>query len=112
MEAYQVGRVLAGLTVGWRNHPAVLMWRNYEGALNEYGRAICDEWIRRGFVDNMRERFLELPVIRPAWLGDARLHLSHQSNLIRKYPEHYKQHFPEVADDIPYFWVTKEITNG
>ena len=108
VEAYQIGRVLQGLTKGWRNHPAVLMWRGYEPALYEYGRVICLEWRERGFVDNMIERFPRERIELPSWLGDERLHLSHQSNLIRKYPEHYKEYFPEVADDLPYFWVTKE----
>jgi hypothetical protein len=101
-------RVLGGLTKGWRNHPAVLMWRGYEPALYEYGRIVCVEWIRRGFRDTMLERFPIEPVILPYWLGDSRLHLSHQSNLIRKYPEHYRRYFPTVADDLPYYWVTKE----
>lgn len=108
VEAYQITRVLAGLTKGWRNHPAVLMWAGYEPALYEYGRAICLEWRERGFIDNMLERFPIEPITLPSWLGDSRLHLSHQSNLIRKYPEHYRQHFPKVEDNLPYFWVTKE----
>lgn len=108
VEAYQITRVLKGLTKGWRNHPAVLMWREYEPALYEYGRLVCVEWIRRGFQDTMLERFPVEPVTLPSWLGDSRLHLSHQSNLIRKYPEHYRRYFPTVADDLPYYWVTKE----
>lgn len=109
VEAYQITRVLAGLTRGWRNHPAVLMWQDYEPALFEYGRVICREWIERGFNDNLYDKFPTAKIIVPSWLGDMRLHLSHQSNLIRKLPEHYRQHFPEVADNLPYFWVSKEM---
>jgi len=32
-------------------------------------------------------------------------HLSHQSNLVRKYPEYYRWLFPDVPDDLPYVWV-------
>jgi len=108
VEAWQILKALRGETKGWRNHPAVLMWEGYEGALSEYGRIVCVEWRERGYVDNMYDRFPVEPVELPKWLGDDRLHLSHQSNLIRKYPEHYRQHFPDVEDNLPYFWVANE----
>lgn len=102
-------RVLHGETKGWRNHPAVLMWRGFEPALYEYGRIVCVEWRERGFKDTMLERFPNSPIILPRWLGDDRLHLSHQSNLVRKDPEHYRQYFPDVENDLPYFWVANEM---
>jgi hypothetical protein len=101
-------KVLRGETKGWRNHPAVLMWREYQPALYEYGRIVCAEWRGRGFVDNLYDIFPHERLVLPKWLGDTRLHLSHQSNLIRKAPEHYRQYFPEVEDNLPYFWVSKE----
>ena len=39
---------------GWKNHPAVKMWRGNERTLIEYGVAICDEWTRRGHRDTVR----------------------------------------------------------
>ena len=38
LEGYQILNVLSGQspTGGWRNHPAVLMWKNHEGALLKY----------------------------------------------------------------------------
>lgn len=109
VEAWQVLRALRGETKGWRNHPAVLMWRGHENALNLYAREMCLEWRERGYVDNMLDRFVCVgePTL-PKWLGDSRLHLSHQSNLIRKYPEYYREHFPDVPNDLDYFWVTNE----
>lgn len=111
VEAFQILKTLAlgERAKGWRNHPAVLMWRGHEGALNLYAREMCLEWRERGYVDNMLDRFVCVgePTL-PKWLGDSRLHLSHQSNLIRKYPEHYREHFPDVPDDLDYFWVTNE----
>ena len=108
VEAWQILRALNGESRGWANHPAVRMWAGYEGALCEYGRVVCFEWRERGYVDNMYDRFPNMPIILPSWLGDSRLHTSHQSNLIRKYPEHYKEHFPDVEDNIPYYWVANE----
>jgi hypothetical protein len=40
----------------------------------------------------------------PPWLGDADLHRSHQSALVRKDPAHYRPFFPGVPDDMPYVW--------
>ena len=34
---------------GWVNHPAVKMWRGYEGALTLYVLAMVREWERRGY---------------------------------------------------------------
>lgn len=108
VETFQILRALRGETIGWRNHPAVLMWAGHEDALNQYGREICLEWIKRGYKDTMLERFQHKPrVVLPSWLGDSRLHLSHQSNLIRKDPTYYSIRFPNVSADLPYYWVTK-----
>ena len=110
LEGYQIMKILSGAseTGAWRNHPAVLMWRGHEEALNQYGREMCLEWIARGYNDSMLERFVCVgdPDL-PSWLGDTRLHLSHQSNLIRKDPEYYGAKFPNVSADLPYYWVAK-----
>lgn len=111
VEAYQILRVLAGLTKGWRNHPAVLMWRGYEPALNKYGLVICDEWKERGFADTLSDKFHVNPNIQieyPSWIGNKQFHESHASNLVRKFPEHYRQYFPDIDDTLPYYWATKQ----
>lgn len=104
---------------GWSNHPAVLMWQGYERALLEYQRSVCEVWTARGFKDTCYLKTLGLvrrwhggsipPYLDPPWLGDARLHRSHQSNLIRKDGGYYGPLFPGVSADEPYVWpVTKE----
>ena len=40
----------------------------------------------------------------PPWFGDKEFHRSHQSNLIRKMPEHYQKLFPDVPNNLPYVW--------
>ena len=106
VEAFQIQGVLAGLTKGWKHHPAVLMWEGYEDALALYGQAICLEWKRRGFEDNLYQNFIvgNQEVVYPSWLGNEDFHISHQSNLIRKNPEHYQLQFPTVSSDLPYVW--------
>ena len=94
---------------GWKNHPAVKMWKNHENALVEYGLIICDEWIKRGYKDTCRDKISayynnDKPVVKPNWLNN-RFCLSHQSNLIRKKPEHYRIIFGnDIPDNLPYVW--------
>lgn len=115
VEAWQILNALLGRSDGWVHHPATRAWRGYERALCLYGIAVCEEWIRRGYRDTMRERFaaavqtLDGPTT-PPWLGDEAFRRSHQSNLIRKFPEHYGPMFPGVPSDLPYVWPTKEST--
>lgn len=117
-EALVILRVCHIPTYGWQNHPAVRMWRGYEQALISYGLAICDEWTSRGHADTVKEKLLVYsrnPGPRsqeelggegwlPPWLGDSRLHRSHQSALLRKSPDWYRPYFPDVPDDLPYYW--------
>ena len=109
VEAWQILNALRGQTKGWTNHPITKMWRGHERALCEYGIAICDEWIRRGYKDTTRERFIaiysELPDTGlPLWLGNTAFHRSHKSNLKRKDSNHYQF---DVPNDLPYIWVDR-----
>ena len=96
---------------GWKNHPAVKMWRGHEQALIEYGLYICREWIRRDYQDTCAGKMIAMihdfdpsSALPPDWWGDPEVHDSHKSNLLRKAPDHYGQWWPEVSDDLPYKW--------
>lgn len=108
VEALQILSVLSGQTSAWGKHPAVLMWKGYEGCLKEYGIAICKAWTKLGYADTCRQKIGTIYpknwVDEPPWLGDPDFHRSHQSNLVRKNPDHYRQFFPDVPDDLPYIW--------
>jgi len=114
IEPMQILQTLTGLnkTKSWTNHPAVKMWRGYELALAEYVYAICDEWTSHGYKDTCKGKtkdiisthYADKSIVFPPWLGDESFHKSHQSNLVRKKPEHYKKHFSDVPDDLPYVW--------
>lgn len=109
VETKQIINALEGNSTGWVNHPAVRMWRGYEPALALYGVVMCAMWAERGYVDNLLPFFAlrlreEAPM--PPWFGDPEFHRSHQSNLVRKMPEHYGPIFPGVPDDLPYVWPT------
>ncbi|MEU6394080.1 MSMEG_6728 family protein [Streptomyces sp. NPDC046939] len=118
-------QVLRGLTVpgyGWRHHPAVRMWFGYEEALVRYGLDVCATWVAQGRADTCATTLVTdftrhrpgVPVRDqdqlaadgelPPWLGEPAFHISHQSALLRKAPEIYAPVFPDVPDDLPYFW--------
>lgn len=108
LEANQIINILLGIQKGngWKNHPAVKMWKGHVSALMMYFNDISKEWVRRGYKHNMGFYNLDLmvPISFPKWLGNKEFHLSHQSNLLRKLPDHYRIFFPEVRDDLPYIW--------
>lgn len=96
---------------GWQNHPAVNMWRGYLGALLDYQAAICYEWVaNRGYKDTCLEKTevllqgQDVTNDYPDWLGDSKIHTSHQSNLVRKDPIFYRAVFPNVPNDLEYVW--------
>jgi hypothetical protein len=122
VEAIQVLRGLTVADYGWRHHPAVAMWAGYEEALVRYGLEICAVWCESGHADTCATTLVadlgaatgcaaprvqsDLAVAGelPPWLGEPALHRSHQSALLRKDPAHYRRFFPDVPDDLPYFW--------
>jgi hypothetical protein len=103
---------------GWANHPATRMWRGHEAWLIAYGIAVCREWKLRGYKDTCEEKIAAYGPIfgaeplfplpdPPAFLMDPRFREAHQSNLIRKNPEHYRAKFGgDVPDDLEYVWPT------
>lgn len=114
VETMQILRALTIPGYGWANHPAVVMWAGSEEALTRYGLDVCAAWTAYGYRDTCAGKLVAdlhtacgIQVVRtqqelaaagalPAWLGDPDLHRSHQSNLIRKAPDHYGPQFPGV----------------
>ena len=117
VETYQILRALTWPAYGWKNHPAVRMWRGFTPALVRYGLDVCDAWEARGRADATRAALLtftggrvpELADLRrrgqlPPWLGEEAVHVSHRSALLRKDPAYYRRFFPDEPDDLPYAW--------
>jgi hypothetical protein len=128
LEGRQIYQILAsGKTKGaWVNHPAVLMWRNFDNALFSYLEAIKDECVARGIqteknwtvITNTHEwnYFRGTGFTLPAWWNDERIHLSHRQNLYQKDPSWYgdfaydfsisKSH---CCDRCNYYWPTHTL---
>jgi len=117
VEVLQILRALTDPEYGWQHHPAVEMWRGYQQCLVDYGLAVCDEWIKRGYEDSCADKIdlfwdweaTEYPV--PPWLGDEDFHASHRSNLYHKNPTHYGPIFGEQPV-LAYVWPSNEGSNA
>lgn len=112
MEVWQIYLALTKKDYGWKNHPAVKMWKGFERALVDYGQSICIEWQSRGFKDQMLNRFVKAErklslrndFLLPSWLGCPGFHGSHRSNLLRKNPIYYGNFGWKESIDLPYIW--------
>ena len=121
VEVIQIIRALTVPGYAWTSHPAVLMWKGYEEALGRYGLTMCDVWLELGFGDTCAGtiaadlKVAGIETIRsydqllaakalPPWLFTDEVQLSHRSSLSRKDPDHYRPMFPDVPDDLEYFW--------
>jgi len=110
VEAWQILNALSRTSGGWINHPAVRMWAGHEASLCDYARAICDEWISRGYKDTMRDRFPTASGEPPTWVGDEAFHMTHRSMLIQKNPDYYRPLFPGTPEDLEYIWPARHLT--
>lgn len=100
----------------WYNHPAAKMWRGYEQALTDYGLAIINEWVARGYNDTCHDKICDIVSIWsedwngngavnfPPWFGNDDFHAAHRSNLLRKDPVWYGQFGWTEPNDLPYIW--------
>jgi hypothetical protein len=99
---------------GWRNHPAVKMWRGHERALYQYVRQMVKEWQSRGYNSTIGDK-VQATILRaeelgrsdvrflsyPPWMTDAKkwdlIAQSHRVALLHKDYDWYSRF--EWAED-------------
>jgi hypothetical protein len=134
LEGYQILNVLSGQspTGGWRNHPAVLMWKNHEGSLLTYLTYMIKEAKNRGIKTDKNEENINNLVKRvghtwnykaPKWFFDdlsaMRIVTTHRANLFNKDPMYYaKFQYATISpyntpccSTCKYYWVTHKDKN-
>ena len=103
VEAYQIIRAIK-YGGGWQNHPVVTMWRGHINALKLYHNLCIDEWVRRGYRNNMQKIAIRGKIAYPKWFGRNCFHAAHRSNLLRKDPVYYGKLGWRESSDLPYLW--------
>ncbi len=103
VEAYQIIRAIK-YEGGWQHHPAVKMWRGHINALKLYYNLSLDEWVGRGYRNNMQKMAIRGKISYPAWFGRNCFHAAHRSNLMRKDLNFYRQYNWSEPSDLPYLW--------
>jgi hypothetical protein len=106
VEAFQILNIILERTdkKGWRNHPAVRMWRGYANALKFYLNSAIQEWVSRGYNNNMKLEKIRGKIIFPKWFGSERFHASHRGNLLRKNKEYYSKFGWKDSSELDYVW--------
>lgn len=116
VEIYQILKVLAGQSNGWKNHPAVLMAKGYEAFFIEYGLTIANQCVKNGWNDTLIPKISEFKKlfteykIPPYW-GFDKFHSSHRQTLLFKNLNWYSQFNWSEEPKYEYWWPTKEISN-
>jgi hypothetical protein len=133
LECYQILKVLSNKDphAGWRNHPAVKMWRGFEHLLLDYTMTMVKEADKRGIktdknvsniMDLINTHGIDWGFDIPEWYEDEvkmkRLTTTHKANLYKKDPVYYFEFFSAVAKSNPccpsrkepckYYWVAHE----
>jgi len=109
IEARQIYNIITGQqeSNGWKHHPIVKMWEGYENALALYHNLCIQQWIKRGYKNNMP--LLEVKdIVYPSWLGNEKFHASHRSNLLRKDFTYYSKFGWKEENNLPYIWIIKK----
>jgi Pyrimidine dimer DNA glycosylase len=131
LECYQILNVLSGKskTGGWRNHPAVLMWKGYERGLWQYVQAMVREARQRGIrTENNESNLNRLKDMcwdtwgsnPPEFWSDTnklmRITTTHKANLFDKDPIFYAKfgyakhslYNQPCCSTCKYYWVTHD----
>ena len=130
LEAYQILKVLSGQSPSgaWRNHPAVLMWKNSEFSLRTSAKTMIVEAKNRGLKTDKNEANIDaLEALcsdvwgteKPFWANSEgphldRINITHRANLYRKDPIYYAEFYQDTknknnkpcCDKCLYYWVT------
>jgi hypothetical protein len=89
VEAKQILDILQNKSSGWKNHPIVKMWNDYDGALIEYYNTFYEYCKSNHKIKFQKMQFIYGPIFfnKPQWVGNEKFHYSHRANLLRKATE-------------------------
>jgi len=86
------------------------MWADNLGALLQYGELVAAEHLKKTNDPHMLEEFIVRQVSAhpfegwPDFVGDILICYSHQSYMVRTWPDPYARMFPDQNPDLPELW--------
>lgn len=86
VEAYQIIRAIK-YGSGWQHHPAVTMWRGHINALKLYYNLSLDEWVGRGYRNNMLKMPIRGKIAYPQWVWPEKLSCSSSFQFAAQRPD-------------------------
>lgn len=92
----------------YRNHPAVLMWENNINSLKLYYNTIVQEWVDRGYNNNLELFIIRGKIKHPDWLGNSKFHSLHRANLLRKNFDFYSRYNWKEEPAEGYYWPVRK----
>lgn len=108
----QIINILEGkqTSSGWKNHPAVKMWIGYLDSLKYYANCCIEEWISRGYKNNMKIYDVPDKFENPWFIGNENFHRAMRARLIEKDKDFYLPKFKRDKDfnKSKYFWPVNE----
>lgn len=78
----------------YRRHPGILQWVGYDIALKHYLKAMCDEWISRGFKNTIDTEISNDDPVFPWWFGEEYFPSfikTHRNRLMQKDLDYYAE---------------------
>ncbi|MFA5025082.1 MAG: pyrimidine dimer DNA glycosylase/endonuclease V [Candidatus Shapirobacteria bacterium] len=105
VENSQILDALYGIKIGWKNHPAVHMFKGHEESLKLYMNICIEEWKRRGYKNTMEVWNLdESKIVYPKWFGNEDFHSAHRAALLAKDFGYYLKFNWKEEPKIEYIW--------
>ncbi len=74
------------IRLGFVTHPLIRMWFGYEESLKLYINEHINEWIKRGYLNNMNMYKIDVKesIEHPPWIKSKDFHENHRSALLHK----------------------------
>lgn len=91
------------ITTKIRTQSMIVMWLGFDTALKAYIDAHIDEWVARGYQNNMK-RYNVKDCVRPSWTFSEELFRNHKSALIHKEVERREPPWYAHKDDFRALW--------
>lgn len=110
VEAMQLLNILLGRNAdsSWKRHPVLHMWKPWTEALKLYYNCFLEEWMARGFVNNLPLEDIDEEALTeqgiPPFLSNKHFVDRHRANLMTKHPDFYEKYEWGVEPRQGYYW--------